>query len=134
MAVSPVGKLFVAYRFSTPFHIFEMECPQLASFALTLRSLHCYVDLYAANSVGRQQFAYSTPITSLHCRDGFSMKKPFLLSARGASFYTKHASNVNVVRVVLLDANWYLAYWESCLRAFLVSRGFAHARGIGPHA
>jgi hypothetical protein len=34
--------------------------------------------------------------------DGFSMKKPFLASARGASFHTKHASNVNVVLVVLL--------------------------------
>jgi hypothetical protein len=43
-------------------------------------------------------------------RDGFSMKKPFLWSARGASFHTKHATNVNVVRVVLLDANSYLAY------------------------
>jgi hypothetical protein len=40
-------------------------------------------------------------------RDGFSMKKQFLSSARGASFHTKQASNVNVVRVVLLDANSY---------------------------
>jgi hypothetical protein len=37
--------------------------------------------------------------------DGFSMKKPFRSSARGASVHTKHASNANVVRVVLLDAN-----------------------------
>jgi hypothetical protein len=37
------------------------------------------------------------------------MKKPFLSSARGASFHTKHASNANVGRVVLLDANSYLA-------------------------
>jgi hypothetical protein len=29
-------------------------------------------------------------------------------SARGAGFDTKHASNANVVRVVLLDTNWYL--------------------------
>jgi hypothetical protein len=42
-------------------------------------------------------------------RDGFSMKKSFLSSASGASFYAKQASNVNVVRVVLLDTN-YLAY------------------------
>jgi hypothetical protein len=42
-------------------------------------------------------------------RDGFSMKKPFRSSARGASFHTKHALNVNVGRVVLLDANSYLA-------------------------
>jgi hypothetical protein len=39
-------------------------------------------------------------------RDGYSMKKAS--SARGASFYTKHASNANVVRL-LLDANSYLA-------------------------
>jgi hypothetical protein len=38
------------------------------------------------------------------------MKKAFLSSARGASFRTKQASNVNVVRVVLFDANSYLAY------------------------
>jgi hypothetical protein len=37
------------------------------------------------------------------------MKKPLRSSARGASFHTKHASNPNVVRVVLLDANSYLA-------------------------
>jgi hypothetical protein len=37
------------------------------------------------------------------------MKKPLRSSARGACFHTKHASNVNVVRVVLLDANLYLA-------------------------
>jgi hypothetical protein len=43
-------------------------------------------------------------------RDGFSMKKQLLSSARSASFHTKQASNVNVVRVVLLDANSYLAY------------------------
>jgi hypothetical protein len=42
--------------------------------------------------------------------DGFSIKKPFLSSARGASFHTKQASNVNVVRLVLLVANSYLAY------------------------
>jgi hypothetical protein len=30
-------------------------------------------------------------------RDGFSMKKPFLSSVRGASFHTKHASNVNAI-------------------------------------
>jgi hypothetical protein len=38
------------------------------------------------------------------------MKKPLRSSARGASFDTKHATNVNVFRVVLLDANSYLAY------------------------
>jgi hypothetical protein len=43
-------------------------------------------------------------------RDGFSMKKKFLSFARGTSFHTKQASNVNAVRVVLLDANSYLAY------------------------
>jgi hypothetical protein len=37
------------------------------------------------------------------------MKKPLLSSTRGAIFHTKHASNANVVRVVLLDANSYLA-------------------------
>jgi hypothetical protein len=42
-------------------------------------------------------------------RDRFSMKKPLRSSARGASFHTKHASNANVGRVVLLDANSYLA-------------------------
>jgi hypothetical protein len=47
-------------------------------------------------------------------RDKFSMKKPLRSSARGASFHTKHASNANVGRVVLLDANSYLvlAYRE----------------------
>jgi hypothetical protein len=30
-------------------------------------------------------------------RDRFSMKKPLLSSARGASFHTKHASNVNAI-------------------------------------
>jgi hypothetical protein len=40
----------------------------------------------------------------------FSMKKLFLSSTRGASFHTKQASNVNDVRVVLVDANSYLAY------------------------
>jgi hypothetical protein len=40
------------------------------------------------------------------------MKKPLGLSARGASFHTKHVSNANVVRVVLLDANSYLALWR----------------------
>jgi hypothetical protein len=44
-------------------------------------------------------------------RHRFSMKKPLRSSARGASCHTKQASNVNVVRVVLLDANSYLAYW-----------------------
>jgi hypothetical protein len=39
----------------------------------------------------------------------FSIKKPLRSSARDASFHTKHASNANVVRVVLLDANSYLA-------------------------
>jgi hypothetical protein len=43
-------------------------------------------------------------------RDRFPMKKPLCSPARGASFHTKHASNVNVVQVVLLDANSYLAY------------------------
>jgi hypothetical protein len=38
------------------------------------------------------------------------MKKQFRTSVKGASFHTKQASNVNVVQVVLLDANWYLAY------------------------
>jgi hypothetical protein len=33
-------------------------------------------------------------------RDGFAMNKLFLSTARGASFHTKQASNVNVVRVV----------------------------------
>jgi hypothetical protein len=44
-------------------------------------------------------------------RDRFSMKKPLRSSARGASFHTKHASNTNIVGVVLLlDANSYLTY------------------------
>jgi hypothetical protein len=34
--------------------------------------------------------------------DGFSLKKSLFSSARGASFHTKQASNVNVVRVVSL--------------------------------
>jgi hypothetical protein len=37
--------------------------------------------------------------------DRYSMKK----AARGTSFHTKHSSNTNVVREVLLDANSYLA-------------------------
>jgi hypothetical protein len=37
------------------------------------------------------------------------MKNPLFSSARGASFHTKHASKANVIRVVLLDANSYLA-------------------------
>jgi hypothetical protein len=44
-------------------------------------------------------------------RDEFSMKKPFLSSARGASFHTKRPQNENV----LLDANSYLAYCSVCL-------------------
>jgi hypothetical protein len=38
-------------------------------------------------------------------RDGFSMKKQFRSSARGASFHTKHASNAKVCRVVSLVVN-----------------------------
>jgi hypothetical protein len=38
-------------------------------------------------------------------------KNQFRSSARGASFHTKLVSNANVVRVVLLDANSYLALW-----------------------
>jgi hypothetical protein len=53
--------------------------------------------------------------------DGFSMKKPFLSAARGASFHTKHASNVNVVRVVLLDANSYLAYWSQSISSVAIN-------------
>jgi hypothetical protein len=34
------------------------------------------------------------------------------LSARGAIFHTKHVLNANVVRVVLLDSNSYLALKE----------------------
>jgi hypothetical protein len=45
-------------------------------------------------------------------RDKFSMKKPLRSAARGASFHTKHASNANVVRVISLDANSYLALRE----------------------
>jgi hypothetical protein len=41
------------------------------------------------------------------------MKKPLRSSARGVSFHTKRASNANVVRVVLLDANSYLALWTA---------------------
>jgi hypothetical protein len=39
-------------------------------------------------------------------------KKPFHSSARGASFHTKHTSNANVVQVVSLDTNSYLALRE----------------------
>jgi hypothetical protein len=39
------------------------------------------------------------------------MKKRLCSSARGASLYTKHASNA-IVRVVLLDANSYLALFR----------------------
>jgi hypothetical protein len=42
-------------------------------------------------------------------RDRFPLKKPLRSFARGASFHTKHASNVNGVKVVLLGANSYLA-------------------------
>jgi hypothetical protein len=45
----------------------------------------------------------------VNCRDGFSMKKPFRTSARVAGFHTKYASNANVGRVVVFDANSYLA-------------------------
>jgi hypothetical protein len=38
------------------------------------------------------------------------MKRPLRSSARGANFHTKYASNANVVRIALLDANTYLAY------------------------
>jgi hypothetical protein len=44
-------------------------------------------------------------------RDRYSMKMPLRSSPRGASFHTKNASNANVARVVLLDANSYLALW-----------------------
>jgi hypothetical protein len=42
------------------------------------------------------------------------MKKPLRSFARGASFHTKHASNANVLRIVLLDANSFLAFWITC--------------------
>jgi hypothetical protein len=48
-------------------------------------------------------------LDSVNRRDRFSTKKPLRSSARGASFHTKHALNANVVRIVLLDANSYLA-------------------------
>jgi hypothetical protein len=41
--------------------------------------------------------------------DGYLWNIQFRSSARGASFHTKHASSANVVRIVLLDANSYLA-------------------------
>jgi hypothetical protein len=53
-------------------------------------------------------------------RNRYSKKKPLRSSARGASFHAKHASNTNVVRVVLLDANSYLAPWN--LRFTLFAR------------
>jgi hypothetical protein len=50
--------------------------------------------------------AYNTIQYVLDCvnrRDRFSMKKPLRSSARGTSFHIKHASNANVVRVVLMQ-------------------------------
>jgi hypothetical protein len=54
----------------------------------------------------QQSFRFSRLSTSLqrlirldrvNRRDRFSLKKPLRLSARGASFHTKHASNVNAI-------------------------------------
>jgi hypothetical protein len=44
------------------------------------------------------------------------MKNPLHSSARGASFHTKHASNADIIRVVLFDANSYIVLRQrSCL-------------------
>jgi hypothetical protein len=40
-------------------------------------------------------------------RDRFSTKMSFRSSASGAGFHTKHASNTDVVLVLLLDTNSY---------------------------
>jgi hypothetical protein len=47
------------------------------------------------------------------------MKKPLPSSARGASFYTKHTLNANVVRVVLLDTNSYLALCKTYVTTYV---------------
>jgi hypothetical protein len=54
-------------------------------------------------------------------RDRFAMKKPLRSSARGASFHTKHASNANVVQVVLLDANSNLALIKIFMKLLFAS-------------
>jgi hypothetical protein len=59
-------------------------------------------------------------------RDRFFMTKPLHSAARDASLHTKHVSNANVVRVVLLDANSYLA-----LRFQIFSQ--IHAIATGDH-
>jgi hypothetical protein len=44
--------------------------------------------------------SFKLTVSQVNRRDGFSIKKSFRLSARGASFLTKQASNENVVQVV----------------------------------
>jgi hypothetical protein len=62
-------------------------------------------------------------------RDRYSPKKPLRSSARGASFHTKHASNANVVRVVLLDANSYFSGHSGILNVLFGAPRTATDRG-----
>jgi hypothetical protein len=59
------------------------------------------------------------------------MKNPFRSFARGASFHRKHASNANVVQVVLLDAISYLALSPGCILQSLAPYQPAQARVMG---
>jgi hypothetical protein len=58
-------------------------------------------------------------------------KKLLRSSGRGASFHTKHAKNANVVRVVLLDANSYLALWYECSWSFSLLLRHSRKKGRG---
>jgi hypothetical protein len=65
----------------------------------------------AINSIGQVQVCnVQYVLHPVNRCDRFSMIKPLRSSARGASFHTKHASNANVVRVVLLDSK---STWHS---------------------
>jgi hypothetical protein len=91
---------------------------------ITINAFEC------VSNVATLDVAFWAPSTillhQLHARlrhsSQYSMIKSFRSSARSASFHTKHASNANVFRVILLDANSYLALWYvTCYTAKSVS-------------
>jgi hypothetical protein len=75
-----------------------------------------FAQICECNSILHAKYEFATlntcSIASIVAMDTLR-EIPFSSSARGASFHTKHASNTNVVRVELLDANSYLALYIS---------------------
>jgi hypothetical protein len=104
------------------------------------------VDRYSS----RQQTLSKVKLSSSNCRPSTSLyrliraqsrqssrwifyEKTVSLSARGASFHTKHASNANVVRVVLLDANSYLPLWTNVVGYGPFFLCVMHKEGLCPN-